>query len=273
MTEARRSLEQLYAETSKHGQYQTLPDRLAEVLGVQFDVNEDWRGDRPRYPVIKEYVEANSCESLIDIGANTGFFALSLAADLPGLKVTACELNKTHAKIIELLAEVGNYDIPVTDRAADLENANKFGTFDCALHLNILHHAGQDFDAVHVPRLNDFESYAIEYLRSFRYTAKRMVFQMGYNWKGDKQHPIVARNDQAGKVRLTQRLMKSSGWVIERVAFAIKGKTSIVYESFDPNELPVSDIELQEWLNSKYGEGVWSEFYQRPIWFCRVSGN
>ncbi len=118
---AKNELRELYAETSKHGQYQTIPDRLAALLGIQFEVNEEWRGDRPRYPLIKEFIQESACRSVLDVGANTGFFALSLAGDLPHLSVKACELNKTHARIIELLARVGGYQVAVTDQPADLE--------------------------------------------------------------------------------------------------------------------------------------------------------
>lgn len=272
-TTARERLQKLYAETSKHGQYQTLPPRLAELLGMQFEVNEEWRGDRPRYPLIREYVQKSDCRTLLDVGANTGFFALSLAGDVPGLKVTACELNKTHARIIELLAEVGGYEVPVTDQPADAAHVDRFGQFDCALHLNILHHAGHDFDAALVPDRGAFRAYAIDYLKRFRATADRMVYQMGYNWKGDKTLPLVERDDQAGKVRFTLDLLGSAGWEVEGVAFARKGTNEhpVELDLFTLNELPSSDAELQAWLKERYAEAIWSEFYQRPLWFCRAA--
>ena len=268
--QAKKELEALYAETSKHGQYQTLPDRLADLLGMQFDVNEEWRGDRPRYPFIRDFVTNNGCKSLLDVGANTGFFALSLAGDVPGLDVTACELNKTHARIISLLAEVGGYHISVTDRPADLANAASFGSFDCALHLNILHHAGHDFDSANVPDRGAFKDYAVSYLDRFRGTARRMVFQMGYNWRGDKTLPLVDREDQAGKVRFTQDLFKASGWTVGSVGFARKGDGSspVGYDVFQTTDLPAADGDLNAWLKSRHGTAVWSEFYQRPLWFC-----
>jgi len=270
---AKERLRDLYAETSKHGQYQTLPAKLADALDLQFEVNEEWRGDRPRYPLIRDFVAANGCRTVLDVGANTGFFALSLAGDVPGLKVTACELNKTHARIIELLAEVGGYELPVTDRPADAEHVDRFGHFDCALHLNILHHAGHDFDGALVPDRTAFQAYAVDYLKRFRTTAERMVFQMGYNWRGDKTLPLIERDDQAGKVRFTLDLFERSGWEVEGVAFARKGAGifPIEYDRYKMDELPPQGAALQTWLTARYGEAVWSEFYQRPMWFCRAS--
>lgn len=268
---AKNELRELYAETSKHGQYQTIPDRLAALLGIQFEVNEEWRGDRPRYPLIKEFIQESACRSVLDVGANTGFFALSLAGDLPHLSVKACELNKTHARIIELLARVGGYQVAVTDQPADLAHAGGFGLHDCALHLNILHHAGHDFDAIHVKDRDAYRSYAVAYLQAFRGTARRMVYQMGYNWKGDKTLPLIPKEDQAGKVRFTLDLFAASGWAVEGVAFARKGTGAypIEYERFAPDALHQDDVQLQAWLTERYADGVWSEFYQRPLWFCR----
>jgi SAM-dependent methyltransferase len=268
---AKKELRELYAETSKHGQYQTIPDRLAGLLGIQFEVNEEWRGDRPRYPLIKQFIQDAGCRSVLDVGANTGFFALSLAGDIPALKVKACELNKTHARIIELLARMGGYEVSVTDQPADLEHAGAFGSHDCALHLNILHHAGHDFDADHVKDRKDHRDYAVNYLRAFRGTARSMVYQMGYNWKGDKTLPLIAKEDQAGKVRYTMDIFQASGWIVEGVAFARNGTGAfpIEYDRFHPNDLPAGDAALQAWLTERYGEAVWSEFYQRPLWFCR----
>ena len=264
-------LRTLYERSSKHGQYQALPAPLAEKLGFQFKINEEWRGDRTRYPAIREYVEKNRIRSILDVGANTGFFSLSLNNDLPYLEVTACELNKVHARIITILSELGGYQVKVTDTPADLQHLGQFGYFDCVLHLNILHHAGHDFDAALVPDRDAFSEYATKYLERLKGMAGRVVFQMGYNWRGDKTLPLVPKDDQAGKVDLTRTLFQNAGWEIEHIAFARKGDDDlpITYDLFELKDLPQGSDELQKWAQDRYGEAVWSEFYLRPIWFCK----
>lgn len=272
MNEAKELLRELYDESSKHAQYQTLPDALAERLGVQFDVNEAWRGDRPRYPIIRKFITEGPAKSIVDFGANIGFFSLSLAEDFPDSEVTACELNPTHAHIIRLLAKIGGYTrFNVTEQAVDLQHAADFGKFDVALHLNILHHAGHDFDRTDVPDIASFSAYAVEYLRKFRATAARMVFQMGYNWGGNKELPLVQREDQAGKIRFTVDLFEKAGWTIEHVAIAKSGAENfpVEYELVPTAEL-FGQNDLQAWLIKRYGETVWSEFYQRPLWLCKT---
>jgi len=270
--EIKEQLNELYERASKHGQYQTLPDKLATALEMQFEVNEEWRGDRTRYPVIKGYLAKNKCNSVLDIGANTGYFSLSIADDIEGSQITACELNKTHARIIELLAKVGGYnEFRVTDRSANMEHIGDFGKFDCALHLNILHHAGHDFDKELVPDREAFMQYGKKYLKMFGSSVDRMIFQMGYNWGGDKTLPLVGRDDQAGKIAFTLDLMDGAGWEIEGVALAKKGDKDlpIAYDVYSLHEIK-GEKGTQKWLEERYGADVWSEFYQRPLWLCKV---
>ena len=273
LSDARLALRQLYNESSKHAQYQTIPDAIAERLGIQFEVNEAWRGDRPRYPLIRDFIREGPHARVIDFGANTGFFSLSLAADLPGAEVTACELNPTHARIIRLLAEVGGYAaFNVTEQPADLIHVDRFGRFDVALHLNILHHAGHDFDRADVPDRDSFVHYGQAYLRKLRATSDRLVFQMGYNWGGNKELPLVSKGDQAGKIIFTNRLLDSAGWEVLFIGLAERDgpDAPVLIKRFAPSALPLDAISLNAWLSARYGEDLWSEFYQRPIWFCKA---
>lgn len=271
--EVKTLLEALYAKDSKHAHYQTLPEPLAQRLGMQFQINEEWRGDRTRYQVILAGIPAQTGLRILDVGANTGFFSLSLAHDRPAARITACESNPTHARIIRLLAEVGGYEhVVVTELPACLDNLADFAIHDCILHLNILHHAGHDFDADKVAVREAFRDYAVNYLAGLRGIGTQLVFQMGYHWGGDKTLPLVHRDDQAGKVAFTNGLLERAGWTVEGIAFARAPDTStpISYERFTPDAIPTAASELQSWLTSRYGTRIWSEFYQRPIWFCRA---
>jgi hypothetical protein len=140
-----------------------------------------------------------------------------------------------------------------------------------ALHLNILHHAGHDFDDADVPDRDAFMTYGQDYLRRFRATADQMVFQMGYNWGGNKELPLIAKEDQAGKVRFTTELLDGAGWDVLGVGLAKREgpDASVVIERFAPSDLPSADA-LDMWLKVRYGDDLWSEFYQRPLWFCSV---
>lgn len=61
--QAKQVLKERYAELSKHAHYQTVPEVLAEKLGIQFEVNEEWRGDQPRYPLILDYARKHQHQS------------------------------------------------------------------------------------------------------------------------------------------------------------------------------------------------------------------
>jgi hypothetical protein len=265
-------LQVLYAQDSKHAHYQTLPEPLAHGLGLNFEINEEWRGDRTRYRSILEWIPDEDGLRILDVGANTGFFSLSLAHDRPRARITACEPNPTHARIIRLLASSGGYtNLATTEMPASIARLEAFAPQDLVLHLNILHHAGHDFDCGEADSPEAFAGYGIRYLARLAGRTPRLVFQMGYNWGGNKTLPLVGRDDQAGKVFFTRMLLERAGWSVEAVAFARAGNPSepIGYERFDPAGIPAAREPLQSWLAERYGSRVWSEFYQRPIWFCR----
>lgn len=271
LNEAREILEELYSRSSKHASYQTLPDRLAQKLGLQFEVNEEWRGDRPRYPLILQFVKEIQAQRVIDFGANTGFFSLSMANDLPDAEIVACEINPVHAAIIRLLAKVGGHSkLSVREEPLDMAHMNGFDKHDLALHLNIIHHAGHDFDRDLVADRDAFVPYAVRYLKNFRQSTSHMIFQMGYDWGGNRELPLVSRDDQAGKVEFTQQLLEAAGWQVDYLGLARRESMDapVLLESFRPDQLPSTNSGLDQWLNDRYGETLWSKFYQRPIWFC-----
>lgn len=262
----------LYGEKSKHAGYQTLPEFLAGSLDLQFSVNEEWRGDRPRYPVIRQMIGQWRPETLLDVGANTGFFSFSLAHDFPTLQVLACEPNPRHGEIIRLLAEFApRLNVRCSTRMVDRAGLLEFPPQDCILHLNILHHAGHDFDRELVPDRAAFPAYARAYLRQLAQRAPHLIFQMGYHWGGNKEEPLVGRHEQGRKIGFTLELFRDAGWQLEALALARPGTGTgnVEYELLEPDVLPATEEKRQCYLTERYGERVWSEFYQRPIWFCR----
>ena len=108
-------------------------------------------------------------------------------------------------------------------------------------------------------------------VKRFKATADRMVFQMGYNWGGNKELPIIGKEDQAGKVQFTVEMLNSAGWEIQGIGLAKRdgAEAPVVIERFKLKDIPEETKALNKWLSDRYGEYLWSEFYQRPIWLCR----
>lgn len=266
-------LRALYFDGTKHAVYQRLPDFVAEELGVDMPVDETWRGVSARYRNLLDTLDFGRIGSVGDVGANTGFFSLSLAHRFPGTKFIAYEVNPDFCTFINIVSEhfrLGNLE--TRELLIDLSGLGRLEFHDVLLAFNVLHHAGVDFDcgAVDLPA---FASYARRFLAGLRARCRVLVFQMGFNWGGDKKHPIVSLDDDAGKVVYVASAVRESGWEIDSVyAVCREG----VYDCIPlPHELvrklnaePASArSSLTEYV-SGCRMATFSEFYRRPIFYC-----
>src|SRR5882724_10377824 len=99
----REEIERFYYDRSKHSVYQSLPEFVEQALGLTIELDHAWRSDRPRYAYLTSRLSFAG-KSVLDIGANTGYFTLNLAKAY-GASVVAYEANPNHARIIAGVAE------------------------------------------------------------------------------------------------------------------------------------------------------------------------
>jgi hypothetical protein len=270
-------LQRLYDTGAKHDRYQNLPAFVQEALGFNTDIDENWRGDTARYSLLEQCLSLENGERLCDIGANTGFFTLSLAHRFPGAHVTAYEMNAQHvAYIREIAAHFGMNNVDVLEQGVDLQHAGAVTPCDVLLHFNVLHHAGVDFDKGHIAGPGQFPAYAVDYLSRLSRNVRTMIFQMGYNWGGNKLQPLVPLQDDLQKLSYTLDLFRASGWQILGIAHCSRRDGPLAYH-WMPAGL-VADLEnaaasntvshaAEDYLQSVDPSAL-SEFYRRP--FFRV---
>lgn len=279
MNPLQQQLRQLYGDNSKHANYQNVPTFVRDALGYQESIDESWRGDTARYAYLLHELKLQPGQTVADIGANTGFFVHSLAHSHPECRFVAYESHPNHVDFIRLVADAfALSNVAVADRPVDLAAIDELPVFDVLIHLNVLHHAGHDFDAGLVSGPQEMEQYAAAYLRQLASKGSLLVFQIGYNWGGDKSQPIVDPHDQRAMVAWLHRVLQRSGWQIERLAFATRaGRGEIVYQNLpasliglEPGSLQGSAA-LQEALQVYHLEQFKGEFYRRPLVICRSS--
>ena len=87
------SIKKLYFDESKHSVYQSLPSFIVKDLEMNIEIDDEWRGDKVRLDYIEENVDFRNVNSIMDVGANTGYFVLSLAHEY-NLDAIAYEGNK-----------------------------------------------------------------------------------------------------------------------------------------------------------------------------------
>lgn len=252
---------QLYDDNSKHSGYQNIPNFVGKEIGYSVSINEDWRGDTARYAFLKENIIFKDGERIADIGANIGFFTLSFAFDNPHTSYFAYEINENQTKFISLIKNTFNINnINVINEAAGIQELGFMPQFDTIFHLNVLHHAGVDFDSEFVENKNDFSKYAVQYLEKLKANCKRLIFQMGYNWGGNKLMPIVSPENVAYMFEYQIELFKQSRWKIASLGVYEKAiKKYHLINNSDINNMNFDKIVRDYCLDDN------SEFYKRPI--------
>jgi len=280
-----RELQALYADKSKHSVYQSLPGFIADELKLQFNIDGKWRGDAIRLRYILRHAERMGWMrdgAWCDFGANTGFFSLSLAHEMPRADVLAIEANVNHARFIEKLARAFKLQgLRILDRGIGLNQLDSIGQHDFLLHLNVLHHAGGDFDSDQVKNVTDFPAYAKNYLSALRLQTNHLVFQMGWNLWGNKKQPIFSAIDDVVKLKILASWFVDTGWEIKDVAYAThtnhdgKCLSDLDYKSVSATAIAgLFDEDFkyalcEEIANFRLYEHP-GEFYRRPLIICKV---
>ncbi|VGO12276.1 hypothetical protein PDESU_00827 [Pontiella desulfatans] len=270
-------LRALYADESKHSIYQNTPQFIREKLGYTETIDENWRGDSARWDYLRKNMNFSG-KTVLDVGANTGFFALSIAHGTPKAKVTALEGNENHSRYIETIADY--FEIPnmhVLHQYLGMTELPSLGKYDTLLLFNVLHHAGVDFDQDHMGSEEGLFDYCVCYMEQLAKKCNQVIFQMGYNWGGNKQHPVIELDDDAGKVFYTAKFMRQARWKIECVLMPRKcvGKSypaelnkldASILTALNSGELDAAQTEISKALDPNTAN--FSEFYRRPLFIC-----
>ena len=241
MTDLYEELKKLYAEESKHSQYQQLPSCLEGIL--DFDsIAIGSKYEKERFDYIKDRIDLG--KSVIDIGGNSGFFTLeSVTSGVD--KVDYWEGNNTHAKFVEIASKAVGYEnnIHIHNEYFNFEGME--GYFDTVFLLNVIHHLGSDFEegiSLDKARLE-----MLQMINNMAYIGKKMVFQMGYNWGGDILNPIFEHGTKQEMIDYISDGTKRK-WRIERIGIAVKRGDIVVYEDASSDNLIRFD-EYGEFLN------------------------
>lgn len=256
-------LRKLYLDGSKHSNYQSIPEFIGEDLNLQLDLNYEWRGDRSRYryilEAIKDIYKEHTDIKIADIGANTGYFSLNLAAQK--YQVLSYEVNKAHCDFIDKIAKYYNLNnIKTIEQGVTLENINQIERVDSIFLLNVLHHAGVDFEKDKIRNIQELIRYKENYLIKLKERTDFIFLQIGYNWGGNKSLPIIDPMDYCEMFYLIQNIATKTECHIYDCAVYNKRKDEYI------SILAIlKEKEELEYYLEKIEFAKNSEFYKRPI--------
>lgn len=275
---SKETLLDLWHSTGKHGVYQQLPHFLSRDFGgIEAPIDERWRGDRSRLDYLRTRLDFKGLR-VVDIGANTGFFSLTLAHD-DQAQVTAVEPDPANRDFLKAVGRhYGLENLAVADTPVTLETVDSLPASDLVLLLNVLHHAGEDFDSTWVRSPEALQDYMAGYLGQLAQITRRLVFQLGYNWRGNKATPILPVRHPFEMIDYLRVVFERSGWVMDTVAvrFDTDDRRMVEIDPYSP--MPAlatasSDLEalpaVRALLETRALPAI-SEFYARPLFICSI---
>ncbi|WP_157745394.1 class I SAM-dependent methyltransferase [Luteimonas chenhongjianii] len=185
MSDAVSSLREAFERTrlgSKHACYQEIPALLwPHLADSTLPVLRRYEAARLRY--VLDRIDMDG-QSVLDIGSNGGFFLMEMLR-LGASHATAYEGSPDHAAFLNAARGVLGLDARMDVHARYFDFECERGHYDVALLLNVLHHVGDDYGDKALS-VNDARGEIIRSLRRMREHCDTLVFQLGYNWKGDR---------------------------------------------------------------------------------------
>ena len=240
-SEVRKELVGLYQTSSKHSNYQVLPDILQSEIGKDVSVRTRYEKERLRY--ILDNLQVGN-RTILDIGGNTGYFTFELIGR--GAALRYCEGNEAHARFVKLAAEyLGLSDKLVVDnRYFNFDEIS--GDYDIVLLLNVLHHVGDDFGDKDIT-LQKARERIIEALARLSCHTSYLVFQLGYNWKGNRDICLFQKGTKREMIDFILEGTKGC-YDVEKIGVPEKCGGSVSYADLNERNIARNDS-LGEFLN------------------------
>lgn len=231
-----------YNVISKHSQYQILPQSLSKYI-AQEGLNTKSRAEKQRFDYIIQKISLKE-KSLIDIGANTGFFSFS-ALEAGAKYVASYEGNAAHAEFMSAAMELLKLSsqMEVENEYYSFNNTRKY---DICFLLNVIHHLGDDYGdkSLNIEKAKEF---MIQQLNKMSTVCKTIVFQLGFNWKGNRATCLFENGTKQEMIDFIKNGTKGF-WNIKHIGVAEKQDKTIVYKDLSPQNIQRMD-ELGEFLN------------------------
>lgn len=244
-------LKELYLKNSKHSQYQLLPNKLKEILDInESDIKSRYESERLIY-ILKNINIYD--KHILDIGGNSGYFTFEFIEN--GAKsIDYYEINKEHSEFVKLTTKILGLEskIKINNMCYNFrENLNKI--YDITLLLNVLHHIGDDFGDKYIS-MNNSKNEIIESLNLISQQTDILVFQLGFNWKGNRNNCLFENGTKKELINFIKENTKDS-WDIINIGIAESINNKIIY-----NDLNDSNIERNDSIG---------EFLNRPIFIMK----
>jgi len=246
MSEKINKLYELYSISSKHSNYQILPEPLLNKLNTKNIVYKNMY-EKERLKFILDHLETKN-KRILDVGGNTGYFTIELLLNGFAERLIYFDGNRFHSEFVKIAGELLEIEdrLIVNDKYYTLDEIkNSKDVYDITLLLNVLHHLGDDFGIRTTPSEAKLEM--LEYLNSLAYKTKYLVLQLGFNWCGDKNQGLFENGTKQEMIEFIEK-GTNQFWTIELIGIAESKNSNITYTNLNAENI-IRDDGLGEFLN------------------------
>ncbi|NOX40559.1 MAG: class I SAM-dependent methyltransferase [Alphaproteobacteria bacterium] len=268
-------MDQVLAEGDvRFSKYQSIPDFVRDKLvglggKIVYSPNQIDL-DARRFQFLKTVLPREAI-TVVEIGANLGYFGLSLAHDRP-CKYIGYEPLEFCVSAARALAELGDVSshCEFRNEPVDLKDIQDLPDADLIIELNVLHHAGALFDKDQMQRLG-WRAYGLARLKALRERSARLFFQTGNSAGNETLFQSI------DAVEFVFDLLSSAGWKVKNVG-TIDDLESLEYVSHSYKNRdaariyacrrdPVSNL-VEYRLDGSVVGHLMTGLANRPLWYC-----
>jgi hypothetical protein len=227
--------------------------------------------DDARYNWLLDQVQPKNM-SVLEIGSNLGYFVLRLSSEFNAM-VEAYEPVSSYAKVTSLMAQLCGVNKQVACNARGIlkDELKTLSYSDLVVHLNVLHHAGVEYDQKLLLKVGGWENYTIDYLGLLRENSERLFFQTGNISSEGRLFPMEE------SISYMHSLFQKSGWQVKSVGL-IEDFKEMKYRTYENKDL--DKIHMTKcFRNSETGlvdyfrheelcASLHTGLAARPIWYC-----
>lgn len=241
-----KKLSDLYLKQSKHSSYQKVHPEIEKFL---YSIgNIEGKYEAQRQLVIESAISFEE-KSVLEIGCNTGYFTIAAAMNGASI-IDAYEGNAEHCEFIKTASElITNGKTIRTHNKYYIPSQDTHSKYDICIFLNVLHHLGEDY-------LNENENIEkakdemIQYLTDLSFKTNTLIFQMGFNWKGNKHLPLFQYGAKHELISFVKDAIKNN-YHLEKILCPIS-KVGDYREYLKENLNTERNNEIGEFLNRPF---------------------
>ena len=243
-------LKELYSKTSKHSNYQLIPNALKSILSNN-DIVVKTRQELERMNYLKEHISFED-KKILDVGGNTGYFSFE-SLDAKASEVFYIEGNKAHAEFVKEASIQLDKKIKVYNKYLNFKEVIGEEPFDIVLLFNVIHHLGDDYGDKNIT-ISKAKEEMVNCINYFYDKTDLLVLQMGFCWQGDITKLLFENGTKAEMIDFVKQAI-SNKWEILQIGIA---------EEIDKetNYKPLNESNVERF------DGL-GEFRNRPIFILK----